>query len=501
MTSGEWGKAPGRVFHLHGREIWLLDLAGNLLDAVENSPLFSQELERHREGEWFDMALPLRGTVRVKLLRLGERLFAVLSRGAFDFPFTTFIENDPEDIFYRIRLSPERYFEYVSPSVTRITGYTPEEHYLDPDLGWKIVHPGDRELLADVIQKKWFGKPVVLRFIRKDGEVIFTEQVNVPVYDEAGNLVALEGIVRDVTERKRLEEEFRQKAREFEWLLEHMISAFVVHEAVFDDEGRFVDFRILYVNRAYEDVVGVKREEILGRTARELWPGMEEEWFLHHERVVRTGIPQVFELYHTPTRRLYRCRAYNPWGKGNRYCVVFDDVTEQKLALKREEYVRRMLLAICNVNQLITQEEDPHRLIEGACQKLTETMGIFSAWIVRLEGEAVVDLAASGEGLPGTLPEALGKGDWPSCLYKALQENAVWITDPRKECSECFLKERYEGRSGLALSLSFAGETYGVLVMSLPREFLADREVLGLLQEVAQDLGFALYKIKMRQKL
>ncbi|MEJ5199809.1 MAG: ATP-binding protein, partial [Anaerolineae bacterium] len=50
-----------------------------------------------------------------------------------------------------------------------------------------------------------FSDPLVLRWRRKNGEIIWTEQRNVPIYDAQGNLVAIEGIARDITERKRAE--------------------------------------------------------------------------------------------------------------------------------------------------------------------------------------------------------------------------------------------------------------------------------------------------------
>jgi len=111
------------------------------------------------------------------------------------------------DLIYRIRLHPERYFEYVSPAATPMTGYTPEEHYADPDLGFKLVHPDDRSLLqVETTGEVESARPVVLRWVRKDGAVIWTEQRNVPIYNEAGRLIALEGIARDITVQKQVEE-------------------------------------------------------------------------------------------------------------------------------------------------------------------------------------------------------------------------------------------------------------------------------------------------------
>ncbi len=107
------------------------------------------------------------------------------------------------DIIYRYRLKPTRGFEYVSAAATRITGYTPEEHYADPDLGLRLVHPDDRHVLLAVMSEPPSPAPLPLRWIRKDGTLIWTEQRNTPVYDENGDLVALEGIAREIEDPTR----------------------------------------------------------------------------------------------------------------------------------------------------------------------------------------------------------------------------------------------------------------------------------------------------------
>jgi PAS domain S-box-containing protein len=106
------------------------------------------------------------------------------------------------DIIYRYRLRPSRGFEYVSPSVTRITGYTPAEHYADPDLGFKLVHPDDRPLLQALLEAAPGPSPMLIRWIRKDGTAIWTEQRNTPVYDN-GEVVAIEGIAREIDDPTR----------------------------------------------------------------------------------------------------------------------------------------------------------------------------------------------------------------------------------------------------------------------------------------------------------
>ncbi|MDD1716482.1 MAG: PAS domain S-box protein [Methanolinea sp.] len=131
------------------------------------------------------------------------------------------LAENAQDIIYRVELYPERKFSYINPAVTKITGYTPEDHYADPELGFKLVHPEDRDLFTSLISRS-NHEPVVLRWIRKDGKVIWTEQRNVLIHDESGRLVAIEGIARDVTERILATQELRRALLQIDTNLEQM---------------------------------------------------------------------------------------------------------------------------------------------------------------------------------------------------------------------------------------------------------------------------------------
>jgi PAS domain S-box-containing protein len=124
------------------------------------------------------------------------------------------------DMIYRYRLLPAPGFEYVSPAATAITGYTPEDFYDDPDLGYKLVHPEDHELIETLRHPSASSVPLTVRWMHKDGTVTWTSQQLVPLYDPEGNLLAIEGIVRDVTERMQayqmLERRVEERTHEIE---------------------------------------------------------------------------------------------------------------------------------------------------------------------------------------------------------------------------------------------------------------------------------------------
>ncbi len=182
------------------------------------------------------------------------------------------------DIIYRFRLQPEPGFEYVNPAVTALTGYTPEDHYADPQLGFKLVHPDDRELLNSLNDGSLsMSAPLELRWLRKDGGQLWVEQRNVPVFDDKGNLVALEGIARDITERRQSEEAQRQRlealvaerTRELKYERDRT-------RAILDAMGEAVivadmDGVIHYLNPAAVALTGFSLEEAPDMHYRWLW--------------------------------------------------------------------------------------------------------------------------------------------------------------------------------------------------------------------------------------
>ncbi len=104
------------------------------------------------------------------------------------------------DIVWRYRLLPQPGFEYVSPSVFALTGYTPAEHYADPDLGRRIVHPDDAPKLDALLNFAEDVSGVIVRWRHRDGHELATHQRITAVRDGRGEVVALEGVGRPVTE-------------------------------------------------------------------------------------------------------------------------------------------------------------------------------------------------------------------------------------------------------------------------------------------------------------
>jgi len=163
-----------------------------------------------------------------------------------------------QDVVYRLALFPEPRFEYVSPAIAAISGYTPEEHYAHPDLGRSMIHPDDRAALAGVIERAT-EEPVLVRWHRRDGETIWTEHRVTVIRDASGTPVAVEGVARDVTARIHADEHHR--------LLTEAIDATPMGVAV--TTGPADGYRLTYVNEALARLVAAPAADLVGRSGRD----------------------------------------------------------------------------------------------------------------------------------------------------------------------------------------------------------------------------------------
>ena len=221
---------------------------------------------------------------------------------------------------------------YASPSVTRFTGY----HVGDP-IGQhdpKLVHPDDEERVVRALDEVRAGPPGAsgsfeARFLRHDGEWRWLEAV-------VGNLINdpdVGGLLinaRDVTERREAATRVQQSEDELRSVL----------EASPDLIARFDrDLRHLYVNPAVEQVTGVKRSELVGKTMRDLHVTGEfiDVWDTNLRRAFETADVGEFEYqFLTPDGpRWFHTRIapeLDSNGSVERVLVVSRDVTDRKAA-------------------------------------------------------------------------------------------------------------------------------------------------------------------------
>ena len=106
-------------------------------------------------------------------------------------------------------------------------------------------------------------------------------QPTIPTLQIERELAILTQRVQDLerlaSERKDFREQLKTSEERYRSISQHSPSAYALAEIVTDAGGRAVDFAFLEVNRAFEAVTGVQSEDVVGRRAGEVFPGIEGE--------------------------------------------------------------------------------------------------------------------------------------------------------------------------------------------------------------------------------
>lgn len=154
-------------------------------------------------------------------------------------------------------------YVYISPSVKKLRGYTPDEvikqsleQTLTPDSYKHAVQIFSREYLQEQSGikhgKDWFTN-LELEMYRKDGSTVWTE-VNLNVlYDKDEYAIGILGVTRDITERKRAEEELKKSEELYRTIFEQTATANMILAE---------DTTVLMVNSNFEKLMGYSRQEV-----------------------------------------------------------------------------------------------------------------------------------------------------------------------------------------------------------------------------------------------
>lgn len=163
---------------------------------------------------------------------------------------------------------------YVSPSTERVLGFSPEERLLQsleeqvtPECLPKIYKLLEEELNRDLSENADPNRSVIveIEYFRKDGSTVWMENKVSALRDDKGKITGFHGVSRDITERKKAQEELDRKTAEYETVFNSSQSAMFLIEVVADNT-----FCYIRNNKAHQAATGISLEELRGKTPPEL---------------------------------------------------------------------------------------------------------------------------------------------------------------------------------------------------------------------------------------
>jgi len=141
--------------------------------------------------------------------------------------------------------------------------------------------------------------------------------------------------------RDAMEAALRASEERYRTLFDSIDDGFCLMQMILDERGETVDYRFLEANAAFEGQTGLK--DVVGRTARELVPDLDESWFRLYGRVGATGETARFENYAPAMGRWFDVYASRVGAPALRQvALVFKDVSDRKRA---EEESARLFAA------------------------------------------------------------------------------------------------------------------------------------------------------------
>jgi PAS domain S-box-containing protein len=184
-----------------------------------------------------------------------------------------------------------------------------------------------------------YEKPYEAFGLRKNGEEfpIQLEARNVPYKGKQVRTVEF----RDITERKRAEEDLRESEENLQALFSAMTEMVVLHELLFDDNGIPCNYRILDCNQAFSRITKIKKEKAVGKTATQVYNTDSTPYLDVYAKVALSGEPVEFVDYYAPMDKHFLISAVSP--RKNFFATITSDITEIRRAEAEREKLQTQL--------------------------------------------------------------------------------------------------------------------------------------------------------------
>ena len=107
-----------------------------------------------------------------------------------------------------------------------------------------------------------------------------------------------------------------------------MSEGVAIHSILFDEEDNAVDYIVQDVNPSYEEILGLKKEDVIGKKSTEIYGTINPPYLDVYSLVAKTSNPKTFETYFESMNKYFRISVTSP--EKGKFVTVFDDITERK---------------------------------------------------------------------------------------------------------------------------------------------------------------------------
>ncbi|MEM7033065.1 MAG: PAS domain S-box protein [Chloroflexota bacterium] len=203
--------------------------------------------------------------------------------------------------------------------------------------------------------------------------------------NEDGSVKQKIGVAIDVTDRTQTEIALQASETRYRMLFNLIDEGVAINEAIYDDHGDVVDYRIIDVNPAFEKHSIYKIDQAIGRLATELYEldtNFIRDWWRDQTRI---DIAAHTEMYHEPSERWFYVRTTPP--KDKRFATIFIDITERKQAEESLKQYREHLEDL--VDERTTELQQMVSLMSGREVRMAELKDVIRQLRTQLQDAGI----------------------------------------------------------------------------------------------------------------
>lgn len=280
-----------------------------------------------------------------------------------------------------------------------------------------------------------------------------------------------------------------RSAEKLKSLFQSMSEGFAYNRIVLDAAGKPVDFVFLEINDAFERVVGLKAENVIGKRVSVAIPEIEKDpadWIGKYGAVALTGRPCQFESHSRAMDRWYAVSVFSDL-KGY-FAVTFSDITERKRAEEASRRALRRFEILADTTGELLRSREPQERVESICGKVMEHLGcdvFFNFLADEKAGKLRLNAYA---GVPEEEARRIKCPDHGTAVCGCAARDGCRIVADVKACACHPLP-------------GVGGKVIGALFFGTRRRETFDDEELSLMKAVSDQVAIAMTRIRSEEEL